>query len=212
MELLYVSWTGLPAEDGYALYCFREKENMGEFPCHDGTCCVARPIAAIIVEFVYFLVYIHSHTTPHRLARTSERRTVSEAYWLVRAPVPISGSRGSHGGLGGSRAIVGCDPCVQPVPLRSPGAAAAADAEDRSAREVGHGVRNHVPPRAVVHVLSLITKKQLQLSGTSVERKKIRERERGGGDRQASGVYTRSVGCSGTPLATYDSAYDHTRV
>ena len=28
---------------------------------------------------------------------------MSEAYWLVRAPVPISVSRGSHGGLlGGS--------------------------------------------------------------------------------------------------------------
>ena len=39
--------------------------------------------------------YNHSHTPPHRLARTSEIRTVLEAYWLVRAPVPIlrSGSR-----------------------------------------------------------------------------------------------------------------------
>ena len=42
---------------------------------------------------------------PHRLARTSEIRTVSEAYWLVRAPVPIPGSRGSHDGLGGRSEI-----------------------------------------------------------------------------------------------------------
>ena len=40
-----------------------------------------------------------------RLARTSEFRTVLEAYWLVRAPVPISGSWGSHGGLGGRSEI-----------------------------------------------------------------------------------------------------------
>jgi len=30
---------------------------------------------------------------------------VSEAYWLARAPVPISGSRGSHGGQGGRTEI-----------------------------------------------------------------------------------------------------------
>ena len=53
--------------------------------------------------------YNHAHTPPHRLARTSEIRTVSEAYWLVRAPVPISGSRGSHGGLGG-RSEIATDP------------------------------------------------------------------------------------------------------
>ena len=47
----------------------------------------------------------HSHTPPHRLARTSEIRTVLEAYWLVRALVPISGSRRSHGGLGGRSEI-----------------------------------------------------------------------------------------------------------
>ena len=45
---------------------------------------------------------------PHRNGWHARRReelcplgTVSEAYWLVRAPVPISGIRGSHGGLGG---------------------------------------------------------------------------------------------------------------
>ena len=31
--------------------------------------------------------------------------SVLEAYWLVRAPQPISGSRGSHGGLGGRSEI-----------------------------------------------------------------------------------------------------------
>ena len=51
------------------------------------------------------VAYTHSHTTPHRLARMSEIWTVSEAYWLARAPVPISGSRGSHGGLGGRSEI-----------------------------------------------------------------------------------------------------------
>ena len=29
------------------------------------------------------IAYIHSRTAPHRLAHTSDIRTVSEAYWLV---------------------------------------------------------------------------------------------------------------------------------
>jgi len=71
-------------------------------------------------------------------ARTSEIRTVLEAYWLVRARVPISGSRGSHGGLGGRSEIATLN---RPL-LRGRGA----DTLDDFARQLqlGHGVRNHV--------------------------------------------------------------------
>ena len=34
-----------------------------------------------------------THTPHHRLAHTSEIRTVLEAYWLVRAPVPTTDLR-----------------------------------------------------------------------------------------------------------------------
>ena len=69
---------------------------------------------------------------------------MSEEYGLVRAPVPISGSWGSHGGLGDQAEIA--------TPNRPflRGRGATADALNGSARELGHGVRNHVLPRAAI--------------------------------------------------------------
>ena len=60
------------------------------------------------------------------------------AYWLVRAPVPISGSRGSHGGLGGRSEIATLN---RPL-LRGRGAAA--DALDGFSQQLG------LPPRASI--------------------------------------------------------------
>jgi len=80
------------------------------------------------------------NATPHhraQLARTSEIRTMSEAYWLFRAPVPISGSRGSHGGLRGRSEIA--------TPNRPflRGRGAAADTLDGSPHEHNRNTTQH---------------------------------------------------------------------
>ena len=122
------------------------------------------------VHCVSPITHTPDHTL-HRLARTSEIRTVLEAHWLVRAPVPISGSRGSHGGLGGRSDVATLN---RPL-LRGRGAAADTlngsarhgcshmfhlsgdDSRDRHVKgscwgpqegTTGHGVRKHLPPRA----------------------------------------------------------------
>ena len=61
----------------------------------------------------------HKNNRRTTVEQPSEIRTVLEAYWLVRAPVPISCSRGSHSGLGGD---LRCNP--EQTFLRGRGAAA----------------------------------------------------------------------------------------
>ena len=66
-------------------------------------------------------------------------RSTGHLHHWTRAPVPISGSRGSHGGLGGRSEIATLN---RPF-LRGRGAATGT--LDGFARQLGHGNRKHLP-------------------------------------------------------------------